>query len=134
MDDDNDVFYGTLLGDEVEISTDCSPSSDASSNNINSNVTCAVNYTSRIKRSEIVIEQGCHNDDGSKRQKTGLIVINDPSDRKEVRRAKNTESARRSRARKNEKIAQLEQMVEQLQARNEELELENSMLKQFNSI
>lgn len=73
----------------------------------------------------------------SKISKTGLssptnlpaIVIKDPSDPKSVRRARNTAAARRSRAKKNNRLMELEQVVEELRARNLDLMAENRVLK-----
>lgn len=87
-------------------------------------------YISRERRSAIVFDQkAVAKDKDTTNWKP--IVVKDPADRKAVRRARNTESARRSRAKKNEKIEVLQQLVDDLQARNKELEIENSILKKF---
>lgn len=57
------------------------------------------------------------------------IVIKDPSDPKSVRRARNTAAARRSRAKKNNRLMELELIVEQLNAKNRDLMAENRVLK-----
>lgn len=74
-------------------------------------------------------------DDSSsgKKSKSELppVVIKDPRDPAAVRRAKNTEAARRSRAKKNERIDELEKLVEELRSQNAMLEAENKVLKKF---
>lgn len=62
------------------------------------------------------------------------IVVKDPSDPVAVRRARNTEAARRSRARKNERITELEELVAELQAKNAMLESENSLLRKLHNL
>lgn len=52
------------------------------------------------------------------------IVVSDPSDSSAIRRARNTEAARRSRAKKNEKIEELEALVAELMAQNDSLQAE----------
>ncbi|KAA8916178.1 hypothetical protein TRICI_001669 [Trichomonascus ciferrii] len=69
----------------------------------------------------------------NKRSKSELppVVIKDPKDPAAVRRAKNTEAARRSRAKKNERIDELEKLVDELRSQNAMLEAENKVLKKF---
>jgi hypothetical protein len=69
----------------------------------------------------------------NKKSKSELppVVIKDPKDPAAVRRAKNTEAARRSRAKKNERIDELEKLVEELRSQNAMLEAENKVLKKF---
>lgn len=62
------------------------------------------------------------------------VVVEDPSDAAAVRRARNTEAARRSRARKNERIKELEELVSQLRSRNAALETENSILRKLHKL
>jgi general control protein GCN4 len=57
------------------------------------------------------------------------IVVSEDADGVSVKRARNTEAARRSRARKLERMSQLEERVEQLIARNAELEAEVARLR-----
>lgn len=57
------------------------------------------------------------------------IVIEDDNDAVAVKRARNTEAARRSRARKMERMVQLEERVEELVKKNTELEEEIARLK-----
>jgi uncharacterized membrane protein len=52
------------------------------------------------------------------------IVVSDASDSSAIRRARNTEAARRSRAKKNEKIQELEALVAELMNQNESLQAE----------
>lgn len=52
------------------------------------------------------------------------IVVSDASDSSAIRRARNTEAARRSRAKKNEKIEELEALVAELMNQNESLQAE----------
>lgn len=59
------------------------------------------------------------------------IVIPNDADNAAVKRAKNTEAARRSRARKMERMNQLELKVEELLKKNEELEKEVARLKKL---
>lgn len=58
-----------------------------------------------------------------------LIVVQDPSDSASVRRARNTEAARRSRAKKNARLEELEMMVSSLMQKNQTLEAENRILR-----
>lgn len=101
----------------------------------------------REKRSAIVMEGECpsHKDDSRKKLKNSCspdmdsvdlppIIVKNPGDPVAVRRARNTEAARRSRARKNERITELEQLVSELQAKNFELKTENSLLKKLNQL
>lgn len=69
----------------------------------------------------------------NKKSKSELppVVVKDPEDPAAVRRAKNTEAARRSRAKKNERIDELEKLVEELRSQNAMLEAENKVLKKF---
>lgn len=60
------------------------------------------------------------------------VVVNPAADTVTVKRARNTEAARRSRARKLERMAQLEEKVAQLLEQNQKLEKENESLKQEN--
>lgn len=85
----------------------------------------------RERRSAIVLDQKAAAKQKADQADWAPIVVKDPTDRKALRRARNTESARRSRAKKNEKIEMLQQLVRDLQARNKELEIENSILIQF---
>lgn len=62
------------------------------------------------------------------------VVIENPQDPAAVRRAKNTEAARRSRAKKNERIEKLEKVVAELQEKNAMLEAENRVLKKFHKL
>ncbi|KAG5366278.1 General control protein [Yarrowia sp. B02] len=57
------------------------------------------------------------------------IVVEEGADSVAVKRARNTEAARRSRARKMERMSQLEERVEELLARNKELEAEVERLR-----
>lgn len=57
-------------------------------------------------------------------------VVCESDDPTALKRARNTEAARRSRARKLERMTQLEQRVEELLAKNEELERRNRQLEQ----
>lgn len=57
-------------------------------------------------------------------------VVCESDDPVALKRARNTEAARRSRARKLERMSQLEERVEQLLAKNEELERRNRQLEQ----
>jgi hypothetical protein len=101
----------------------------------------------REKRSAIVMEgetssvQGSPSGEPSKKLKKSSpvmdsadlppIVVKDPSDPVAVRRARNTEAARRSRARKNERITELEELVAELQSKNSMLQTENSLLRKL---
>lgn len=85
------------------------------------------------KRSSIVIgdtEDNCDPNTDRKGRPLPPIVIKNPSDRAEVRRARNTEAARRSRAKKNERIRELETTVEYLREKNRLLEEQNVFLRQ----
>lgn len=62
------------------------------------------------------------------------VVIKDPSDPAAIRRARNTEAARRSRAKKVERIEQLEEIVSQLMSQNAMLEAENRVLRKFHNL
>jgi hypothetical protein len=62
------------------------------------------------------------------------VIVADPNDAAAVRRARNTEAARRSRARKNERIKELEDLVSQLKSRNAALETENSILRRLHKL
>lgn len=57
-------------------------------------------------------------------------VVCESDDPIALKRARNTEAARRSRARKLERMTQLEERVEELLAKNEELERRNRQLEQ----
>lgn len=57
------------------------------------------------------------------------IVVEEGADSVAVKRARNTEAARRSRARKMERMSQLEDRVEELLNRNKELEAEVARLR-----
>ncbi|AOW06051.1 hypothetical protein B0I72DRAFT_138573 [Yarrowia lipolytica] len=57
------------------------------------------------------------------------IVVEEGADSVAVKRARNTEAARRSRARKMERMSQLEERVEELLTRNKELEAEVARLR-----
>lgn len=57
-------------------------------------------------------------------------VVCESDDPVSMKRARNTEAARRSRARKLERMTQLEEKVEELLSRNEELEKMNRLLEQ----
>ncbi|CAR27900.1 hypothetical protein ZYGR_0N03870 [Zygosaccharomyces rouxii] len=57
-------------------------------------------------------------------------VLCESDDPVAMKRARNTEAARRSRARKLERMSQLEERVEELLAKNEELEKRNRQLEQ----
>lgn len=86
------------------------------------------------KRSSIVIGETedvvCDPNTDRKGRPLPPIVIKNPSDRAEVRRARNTEAARRSRAKKNERIRELESTVEYLREKNRLLEEQNVFLRQ----
>ncbi|ODV75014.1 amino acid starvation-responsive transcription factor GCN4 CYBJADRAFT_114644, partial [Cyberlindnera jadinii NRRL Y-1542] len=56
-------------------------------------------------------------------------IVVDSSDPIAAKRARNTEAARRSRARKMERMSQLEDKVEELQEKNEALEQEVERLR-----
>lgn len=60
------------------------------------------------------------------------IVIRDPTDKKAVRRARNTLAARRARDRRREKLDGLERKICELEARNAELEEKNRRLEERN--
>lgn len=62
------------------------------------------------------------------------VVVKDPSDPAAIRRARNTEAARRSRAKKVERIEQLEDIVSQLMSQNAMLEAENRVLRKFHNL
>lgn len=62
------------------------------------------------------------------------VVVKNPNDAAAVRRAKNTEAARRSRAKKNERIDQLEELVSELMSKNSMLEAENVILRKFHQL
>ncbi|KAA8915492.1 hypothetical protein TRICI_002341 [Trichomonascus ciferrii] len=104
---------------------------DTSSSNGDEVVGLPPGYVSRERRSAIVLGQKTAAKSKIDQTDWAPIVVKDPTDRKALRRARNTESARRSRAKKNERIEMLQQLVHDLQARNKELEIENSILKQF---
>ncbi|CAN6645454.1 general control transcription factor Gcn4p [Trichomonascus vanleenenianus] len=57
------------------------------------------------------------------------VVIPETADQVAIKRARNTEAARRSRARKMERMGQLEERVKQLMSRNEALEKEVERLR-----
>lgn len=58
-----------------------------------------------------------------------IVVDEETGDTVQVKRARNTAAARRSRARKLERMTQLEAKVEELLAQNSQLETENEQLK-----
>ncbi|CAN6648760.1 hypothetical protein TRVA0_023S01090 [Trichomonascus vanleenenianus] len=62
------------------------------------------------------------------------VVVQNPNDPAAVRRAKNTEAARRSRAKKNERIEHLEALVSELMSKNSMLEAENAVLRKFHKL
>ncbi|ANB15782.1 amino acid starvation-responsive transcription factor GCN4 [Sugiyamaella lignohabitans] len=62
------------------------------------------------------------------------IIVKNPSDPASVRRARNTEAARRSRAKKNARIDHLEAIVAELQSRNSMLEAENNVLRRLQNL
>lgn len=64
-------------------------------------------------------------------EKLPPIIIKDPTDRKAVRRARNTLAARRSRDKKKEHLQNLEDRIRELELQNEKLRLENQYLKNF---
>ncbi|ODQ68277.1 hypothetical protein NADFUDRAFT_68540 [Nadsonia fulvescens var. elongata DSM 6958] len=59
------------------------------------------------------------------------IVVDNPKDAASVRRARNTEAARRSRAKKTDRIRELELMVDQLMEHNTKLQCEVEVLRQY---
>lgn len=91
----------------------------------------------REKRSAIVMEgsEPCDSPPAKRvhsvEEELPPIVVKDPSDRVAVRRARNTEAARRSRAKKNARIDQLEEIVEELREKNSVLEAENRVLRRL---
>lgn len=64
-------------------------------------------------------------------EKLPPIIIKDPTDRKAVRRARNTLAARRSRDKKKEHLQNLENRIKELELQNEKLRVENQYLKNF---
>ncbi|KAF5101943.1 hypothetical protein D0Z00_000598 [Geotrichum galactomycetum] len=57
------------------------------------------------------------------------IIVKDPTDRKAMRRARNTLAARRSRDKKKEHLQSLEDRIAELERKNEQLYQENQYLK-----
>jgi hypothetical protein len=57
------------------------------------------------------------------------IIVKDPTDRKAMRRARNTLAARRSRDKKKEHLQSLEDRIAELERKNDELFRENQYLK-----
>ena len=62
------------------------------------------------------------------------IIVKDPSDRKAMRRARNTLAARRSRDKKKEHLQSLEDRIAELERKNEDLYQENQYLKRQQGI
>ncbi|ANB15507.1 amino acid starvation-responsive transcription factor GCN4 [Sugiyamaella lignohabitans] len=103
-------------------------------------VSSASSASNKRKRSELSVDLEMEKKDAlgiiaynRKPRSTPLqpVIVDDESDCTAVKRARNTEAARRSRARKMERMSQLEERVDQLVARNSELEAEIARLREL---
>ncbi|KAG5367235.1 hypothetical protein CJU89_1688 [Yarrowia sp. B02] len=81
-------------------------------------------FHSTERRSAIVVNNKVSKPTSKKSPSQPPIVVADASDSSAIRRARNTEAARRSRAKKNEKIQELEALVAELMNQNESLQAE----------